>query len=134
MVYYIVKEGRITSVHKMTSYAECFFAFVGLADLCIGSDKLIIYNQCFSIGICFAVLLISQLANPNVILSNSFFAVFGQHSYCIYLCHIFVIHIIDFIPKDLMTGLIGQMGRYVLICAISLIVAVCVESNFGRKR
>lgn len=130
IVYCIVKEGRISGIHKITSYTGCFFAFVGLAVVCIGSDKFIIYSKLFSVGVCFALLLISQLANSNAVLSNSFFAVFGRHSYSIYLCHIFIIHIIDFIPKDLMTGFIGQIGRYVFICAASLMVAVCVE----RKR
>lgn len=81
------------------------------------------------------IIMAAQLANPNVILRNSFFSIFGKYSYGIYLCHIFIIRAIDSIPvgENLKKiGLLGSLGKYLTICGASLATAVCVEKAYRK--
>ena len=110
-IYYVVKEGKIVNIHKATSYKCLFFAFVCLPFLCVGSEKFNIYSRMFSFGICFAIIMLSQLVHPTVMLNNSFFAIFGKYSYGIYLCHIFVIHMIDILLPG--GGINGRSDRQI---------------------
>ncbi|MDE6845899.1 MAG: acyltransferase [Lachnospiraceae bacterium] len=128
-VYYMVKEGRCINVHKLTSYAGCFFALMSLLFLCTGSSRFSVYSNVFSFGICFAIVMTAQLANPMTLLDNPLFAIFGRHSYGIYLCHIFLISFINTAmgKMTVQTGTAGQIGKYLLICTVSLAASVCVE-------
>lgn len=127
-IHYMVKEG-FSNVHKYTSYAGVFFVMVSLLLLCIGSNKLSVYNNVFSFSICFAILLILQLANDMGLFVNSFFAIFGKHSYGIYLCHIFVCSFANTALGETFSkmGSVGQIGKYISICAVSVVAAVCTE-------
>lgn len=95
----------------------------------IGSNKFSVYSNVFSFSICFAILLMLQLANDMGVFVNSFFAIFGKYSYGIYLCHIFVVPFINTVLGEGFSeiGLAGQIGKYMSICAVSLAAAVCVE-------
>lgn len=131
-IYLIEKEGRIQNKEKWTSCAFYFFAIIGLALLIIGSDKFMVFSNIFSYAICFAMLFVAQMINPVHLLCNKILAMFGRHSYSIYLSHVFVIAFIwkFWNRKQEQLENIKSAIIYVAICVLSLVVAVCIDKIY----
>ena len=132
VIYYLIKDGGINSMYVRMRCAWCFFALIGLGLLFIGSSRLCLFSNIFTWSICFAILFAVQILKPLPVLNNPLFAIFGKYSYGIYLCHIFIIYGINnlFAESNKLTGQIGQVGKYMLMCMTSLLVSICVEKIY----
>lgn len=124
LVYYIKNYGFKLEYRNLLSKIILFYALFMMLSLIIHKDYFKIFNNIFSFGILLALIFMSQLINPCRLISNSLFAVFGKHSYGIYLSQLFII---PSIKKILGGGYISTCIGYIATVVAALAIGVLSE-------
>lgn len=128
VIYWLEKEKRIEWLSNIKG--SFFAATFCILLLTIGSDKFFVFNTAFSFSLCFSVIFVLQLVKPVGFLCNSILALYGKYSYSIYLSHLFVVSgVWKVLGENRSYSNIKQVGIYIAICIISLIVSICVEKT-----
>ena len=106
---------------KFFSYACLISVSIPIYSLFLNKDYFIIYNNIFTFGLIFSVILLSQLIYPIKVINNNVFSLLGKHSYGIYLSHIFIINLLKNIG---ITGDNESIGIRILGFIISVILSL----------
>lgn len=121
--YFMIKESHKWKNKRMISVVTLLFALFCMISLIMGKQYFVIFNYIFSFGILFTVLFIGQVQSSLKVINNSLFALFGKHSYGIYLSHTFLLPIMP----GFGSGVPAACVRYCAVAAGALGIAVISE-------
>ncbi|MBD5470166.1 MAG: acyltransferase [Lachnospiraceae bacterium] len=123
--YFMIKESHKWKNKGVISVVTLMFSLFCMVSLIMGKQYFIIFNYIFSFGVLFTVLFIGQAQSSLKCINNSLFALFGKHSYGIYLSHTFLLSTI--LNENYGGGVIGAFIRYCIVVAGALLIAVIAE-------
>lgn len=121
--YFVIKESHKWRNKGIISAVTLFFSLFCMVSLIMGKRYFMIFNYIFSFGVLFTVIFIGQAQSSSRLVNNRFFALFGKHSYGIYLSHLFFVSAIP--DNGLKPG--ACVIRYCAVAAGALLTAVVSE-------
>lgn len=137
LVYYVVKYIRndLKIIHKKFFSFSCFCTSFILAIIKISNgNNFVVFNTVFSFGIIFFIIFIGQMIYPIKIISNRLWALFGKHSFGIYLLHIFIIRLWNRLGiRRESNRLVPQILSYVLLVCLTLFLSLISEYVLENK-
>lgn len=135
LAYYIYKEISKKDIKNKTalSYAMTFFSVFCMLSLFMRKDYFVIFNNIFSFGVLFMLLLTAQLIHPMKLIRNALFGFIGKHSYGVYLSHLIIMKYV----KQVMTGLGDKwylmITGYLATLVLALLAAVTAEKIIEER-
>ena len=132
-LYRKILEMNLKINKKVFSYACLIGVAIPLYSLFLNKDYFIVYNNIFTFGLIFSVILLSQMIYPIKLINNNIFSLFGKHSYGIYLSHIFIINFLKNIGIDGDNTSAGIRGvGFILSIILSLLVSIIAEQTVEK--
>jgi peptidoglycan/LPS O-acetylase OafA/YrhL len=125
-IYWAIKD-KVEN-KRLFSYIIVFFSLFCMLSYIAEKNYFILFNNIYSFGILFTLIVISQLVYPMSIIRNVVFEILGKHSYGIYLSHIIVLKYVNIMLGDI--DLKKSIVRFILVIFISLGVANISEKTF----
>lgn len=138
LCYFLYKKHVITKKgEKFISYACLIAVVIPLYSLFLNKDYFIVYNNIFTFGLIFSVVLLSQLIYPLKAINNHVFGILGKHSYGIYLSHIFIISLLKNIGitgdnENIGVRILGFFVSIILSLLTSIIAEQTVEKYMNK--
>ncbi|MDE7205284.1 MAG: acyltransferase [Lachnospiraceae bacterium] len=137
LVYYIylqIDKRDVIKSKRWFSVSIVVLMTFFMVSLILKKDLFMLFNNIFSFGVLFAMLLLSQLIYPIKIFNNKFLAVIGKHSYGIYLSHIIIMKYMNlYWGKYKGISLWRDLIGYCILVLAAMVVSIMSEKLLEQE-